>query len=80
MSACRSLQERIISPEDQLTAFQQGHSLLDDAMNSCYRERGLFAHHAARAWATELVRSYKKEHHHSAIRFITPPQCYANLD
>jgi putative transposase len=35
---------------------------------------------AARAWVTVLVRWYKQEHRHSAIRFVTPAQRHANLD
>lgn len=34
----------------------------------------------ARRWAAELVHWYNHEHHHSAIRFVTPQQRHEQLD
>jgi len=34
----------------------------------------------ARRWVNELVSWYNDEHHHSAIRFVTPAQRHAGLD
>lgn len=34
----------------------------------------------ARRWTAELVHWYNHEHHHSAIRFVTPQQRHEKLD